>query len=55
MKEAVNYTARNWNYVQAILRNWQEKGRKKTDEEGKQDLDKFRQYYLKQKSDQDGG
>ncbi len=55
MKEAVNYKARNWKYVQAILRNWQEKGRKKTDEEGKQDLDKFRQYYLKQKSDQDGG
>jgi len=49
MKEAVEYNARNWKYVQAILRNWQEKGRKRTDEEGKRDIDKFRKLYLEQK------
>jgi DnaD/phage-associated family protein len=49
MKEAVEYNARNWKYVQAILRNWQEKGRKGTNEEGKRDLDKFRKLYLEQK------
>lgn len=55
MREAVDYNARNWKYVQAILRNWQEKGRKQTNEEGKQNLDKFRQYYLQQKRNQNGG
>ena len=55
MKEAVEHNARNWKYVQAILRNWQEKGRKRTDEEGKRDLDQFRKLYLQQKRDHQGG
>lgn len=55
MKEAVEYNARNWRYVQAILRNWQEKGRKRSNEEGKRDLDQFRKLYLEQKRDQHGG
>lgn len=55
MKEAVEYNARNWKYVQAILRNWQEKGRKRSNEEGKRDLDQFRKLYLEQKRDHKGG
>jgi DnaD/phage-associated family protein len=55
MQEAVEYNARNWKYVQAILRNWQEKGRKRTNEEGKRDLDQFRKLYLEQKRDHTGG
>lgn len=55
MKEAVEYNARNWKYVQAILRNWQEKGRKRSNEEGKRDLDQFRKLYLEQKRDIKGG
>ncbi len=55
MKEAVDYNARNWKYVQAILRNWQEKGRKRSDEEGKRDLDQFRKLYLEQRKDYKGG
>lgn len=55
MKEAVEYNARNWKYVQAILRNWQEKGRKRSNEEGKRDLDQFRKLYLEQKRDYKGG
>lgn len=55
MQEAVEYNARNWKYVQAILRNWQAKGRKRTNEEGKRDLDQFRKLYLEQKRDHTGG
>ncbi|MEL7636434.1 MAG: DnaD domain protein [Anaerolineaceae bacterium] len=55
MKEAVEYNARNWKYVQAILRNWQEKGRKGKNEEGKRDLDQFRKLYLEQKRHHKGG
>src|SRR5690606_37380883 len=55
MKEAVEYNARNWKYVQAILRNWQAKGRKRSNEEGKRDLDQFRKLYLEQKRDYKGG
>jgi len=55
MKEAVEYNARNWKYVQAILRNWKEKGRKRSNEEGKRDLDQFRKLYLEQKRDYKGG
>jgi DnaD/phage-associated family protein len=55
MKEAVEYNARNWKYVQAILRNWQDKGHKRSNEEGKRDLDQFRKLYLEQKRDHTGG
>ncbi|NLE84464.1 MAG: DnaD domain protein [Chloroflexi bacterium] len=55
MKEAVTYNARNWKYVQAILRNWQEKGRKRSNEETKRDHDQFRKLYLEQKRDYNGG
>ena len=48
MKEAVGHNARNWRYVQAILRNWQEKGRKKTNEKAEANSDKFRNAYLNQ-------
>ncbi len=48
MKEAVDYNARNWRYVQAILRNWQEKGRKKTNEKADANPDKFRNAWLDQ-------
>lgn len=48
MKEAVQYNARNWKYVQAILKNWQEKGRKRTNEENRRDIDEFRKLYLEQ-------
>lgn len=49
IKEAVHYNARNWKYIQAILRNWQEKGRKRSNEEDKRDLESFRKLYLDQK------
>lgn len=48
MKEAVQYNARNWKYVQAILKNWQEKGRKRSNEENRRDIDEFRKLYLEQ-------
>ena len=48
MKEAVDYNVRNWRYVQAILRNWQEKGRKKTNEKADANPDKFRNAWLDQ-------
>ena len=48
MKESVDYNVRNWRYVQAILRNWQEKGRKKTNEKADANPDKFRNAWLDQ-------
>ena len=48
MKEAVDYNVRNWRYVQAILRNWQEKGRKKTNEKADANPDKLRNAWLDQ-------
>ena len=52
MKEAVDYNVRNWRYVQAILRNWQEKGRKKTNEKADANPDKFRNAWLDQQKQQ---
>lgn len=49
IKEAVHYNVRNWRYIQAILRNWQKKGRKRSNEEDKRDLESFRKLYLDQK------
>lgn len=49
IKEAVHYNARSWRYVQAILRNWKEKGRKRSNEEDKRDHESFRKLYLDQK------
>lgn len=49
IKEAVHYNARSWRYVQAILRNWKEKGRKRSNEEDKRDHESFRRLYLDQK------
>jgi DnaD/phage-associated family protein len=50
MKEAIEHNARNWKYVQAILRNWQEKGHKRAHEDNKRDIDEFRKLYLDQKN-----
>ena len=49
IKEAVHYNARSWRYVQAILHNWKEKGRKRSNEEDKRDHESFRRLYLDQK------
>ncbi|MCE1254235.1 MAG: DnaD domain protein [Anaerolineae bacterium] len=39
---AVHKNARNWRYIEAILRSWQEKGRHETDQRGNQE--DYRQY-----------
>ncbi|MGI6260078.1 MAG: DnaD domain-containing protein [Anaerolineaceae bacterium] len=49
IKEAIHYNARSWKYIQAILRNWKEKGRKRSNEEDKRDHESFRRLYLDQK------
>ena len=52
IKEAVSYNARSIRYIQAILRNWQSEGRKRSNEEDTRDHESFRKLYLDQKRDQ---
>ncbi|HNY83505.1 MAG TPA: DnaD domain protein [Anaerolineaceae bacterium] len=49
--EAVEYNARNWKYVSAILKSWKEKGRGSRDEKTEGDLEYFRRLW---KEHQDG-
>lgn len=51
IKEAIHYNVRSWRYIQAILYNWQEKGRRRSNEEDKRDPESFRKLYLEQKRD----
>ena len=49
MQEAVSRNIRNWKYVQAILRSWQEKGRDSTHGTTQSALERFRELYRQQK------
>ena len=48
IKEALSHNARNWSYVRAILKNWKENGREKTNEKDSQRLEKFKKLYRHQ-------
>lgn len=49
MQEAVSRNIRNWKYVQAILKAWQEKGRDSTHGTTQSALERFRELYRQQK------
>lgn len=49
VKEALQHNVRNWKYVSAILKNWQEKGREIKHEKDRNDLEEFRRLYREQK------
>lgn len=49
IQEAVSRNIRNWKYVQAILRSWQEKGRDSTHGTTQSALERFRELYRQQK------
>jgi DnaD/phage-associated family protein len=49
MHEAVSRNIRNWKYVQAILKAWQEKGRDSTHGTTQSALERFRELYRQQK------
>lgn len=49
MQEAVSRNVRNWKYVQAILKAWQEKGRDSTHGTTQSALERFRELYRQQK------
>ena len=49
MQEAVSRNIRNWKYVQAILKTWQEKGRDSTHGTTQSALERFRELYRQQK------
>ena len=49
MQEAVSRNIRNWKYVQAILKAWQEKGRDSTHGTTQNALERFRELYRQQK------
>ena len=49
MQEAVSRNIRNWKYVQAILKSWQEKGRDSTHGTTQSALERFRELYRQQK------
>ncbi len=51
IKEALSHNARNWSYVRAILKNWKENGREKTNEKDSQRLEKFKELYRQQHKD----
>jgi DnaD/phage-associated family protein len=48
IKEALNHNARKWSYVRAILKNWKENGREKTNEKDSHGLEKFKELYRHQ-------
>lgn len=48
IKEALSHNARKWSYVRAILKNWKENGREKTNEKDSQRLEKFKKLYRNQ-------
>jgi len=49
MQEAISRNIRNWKYVQAILKAWQEKGRDSTHGTTQSALERFRELYRQQK------
>ena len=49
MQQAVSRNIRNWKYVQAILKSWQEKGRDSTHGTTQSALERFRELYRQQK------
>lgn len=49
IQEAVSRNIRNWKYVQAILKSWQEKGRDSTHGTTQSALERFRELYRQQK------
>jgi len=49
MQQAVSRNIRNWKYVQAILKAWQEKGRDSTHGTTQSALERFRELYRQQK------
>ena len=49
MQEAVSRNIRNWKYVQAILKAWQEKGRDADHGTTQSTLERFRELYRQQK------
>ena len=49
MREAVSRNIRNWKYVQAILKAWQEKGRDANHGTTQSTLERFRELYRQQK------
>ena len=51
IKEALSHNARKWSYVRAILKNWKENGREKTNEKDSQRLEKFKEFYRQQQAD----
>ena len=55
IKEALSHNARNWSYVRAILKNWKENGREKTNEKDSQRLEKFKKLYRHQQTKTPGG
>ena len=48
IKEALSHNARKWSYVRAILKNWKENGREKTNEKDSHGLEKFKELYRHQ-------
>ena len=48
IKEALSHNARKWSYVRAILKNWKENGREKTNEKDSNGLEKFKELYRNQ-------
>ena len=51
IQEAVSRNIRNWKYVQAILKSWQEKGRDSTHGTTQSALERFRELYRQQKQE----
>jgi len=51
IKEALSHNARKWSYVRAILKNWRVNGREKTNEKDSHGLEKFKELYRNQQSD----
>ena len=49
MLQAVSRNIRNWKYVQAILKSWQEKGRDENHGTTQSSLERFRELYRQQK------
>lgn len=51
IREALSHNARKWSYVRAILKNWKANGREKTNEKDSHGLEKFKELYRNQQTD----
>jgi DnaD/phage-associated family protein len=54
IKEAISHNARKWSYVRAILKNWKENGREKTNEKDSHGLEKYKELYRHQQEKSPG-